>query len=250
MTDARSAPALAVVGATGAVGSVLLQILSQRADVWGTIRLIASPRSAGRRLAVRGEETEVLALTEDAFDGFGPGDVAVFLTPEDISARWAPVVTARGTAVVDRSEAFRLDPEVPLVVPEINPRAVRVRPRGIVAGPGPATLSMIAAVAALHAAYGLEELTLATYQAASGAGRAAPRRCAASSPWSPAPIWAGTPATYGGPWAPTPAPSRRRWPSTWSRGPAVRPRTAGPRRNCSCVPRRARCWAWSRCRWP
>ncbi|MGG8408327.1 aspartate-semialdehyde dehydrogenase [Streptomyces sp. 12297] len=172
MTDARSAPALAVVGATGAVGSVLLQILSQRADVWGTIRLIASPRSAGRRLAVRGEETEVLALTEDAFDGFGPGDVAVFLTPEDVSARWAPVVTARGTAVVDRSEAFRLDPEVPLVVPEINPRAVRVRPRGIVAGPGPATLSMIAAVAALHAAYGLEELTLATYQAASGAGRA------------------------------------------------------------------------------
>lgn len=91
MTAPRSSgPALAVVGATGAVGSVLLQILSQRADVWGDIRLIASPRSAGRVLAVRGEETEVLALTEDAFDGFGVGDVVLFLTPAEVSARWAP----------------------------------------------------------------------------------------------------------------------------------------------------------------
>lgn len=91
MTGARSsAPALAVVGATGAVGTVLLQMLSLRTDVWGEIRLIASARSAGRMLAVRAEETEVFALTEDAFDGFGVGDVALFLTPADISARWAP----------------------------------------------------------------------------------------------------------------------------------------------------------------
>lgn len=173
MTGARSsAPALAVVGATGAVGTVLLQMLSQRADVWGDIRLIASARSAGRRLAVRAEETEVIALTEDAFDGLGPGDVALFLTPAEVSARWAPVVTARGTVVVDRSAAFREDPEVPLVVPEVNAHAVRIRPRGIVATPDCVTAGMIAAVGALHAEYGLTELSVSSYQAASAAGRA------------------------------------------------------------------------------
>lgn len=173
MTATRSSgPALAVVGATGAVGSILLQILSQRADVWGDIRLIASPRSAGRVLAVRGEETEVLALTEDAFEGFGAGDVALFLTPAEVSAYWAPVVTARGAVVVDQSAAFREDPEVPLVVPEVNAAAVRIRPRGIVAGPDCVTAAMIAALGGLHAEYGLAELAVSSYQAASAAGRA------------------------------------------------------------------------------
>ncbi|MFC9294306.1 aspartate-semialdehyde dehydrogenase [Streptomyces sp. NPDC057011] len=170
--DRSSGPALAVVGATGAVGTVLLQILSQRADVWGEIRLIASARSAGRMLAVRAEETEVLALTEDAFDGLGAGDVALFLTPAEISARWAPVVTARGVVVVDQSAAFREDPEVPLVVPEINGHAVRIRPRGIVAAPDTVTAAMIASLGALHAEYCLSELAVSTYQAASAAGRA------------------------------------------------------------------------------
>ncbi|MFF8263506.1 aspartate-semialdehyde dehydrogenase [Streptomyces virginiae] len=174
MTAPRStpAPALAVVGATGAVGSVLLRMLSQRADVWGDIRLIASVRSAGRLLSVRGQECEVLALTEDAFDGLGPGDVAVFLTPAEVSARWAPVVTARGAVVVDQSAAFRDDPEVPLVVPEINAHAARIRPRGIVAAPDTVTAAMIASLGALHAEYGLTELAVSTYQAASAAGRA------------------------------------------------------------------------------
>lgn len=174
MTETRStpAPALAVVGATGAVGSVLLRMLSQRADVWGDIRLIASSRSAGRRLVVRAEESEVLALTEDAFDGLGEGDVALFLTPAEVSARWAPAVTARGVAVVDQSAAFREDPEVPLVVPEVNGHAVRTRPRGIVAGPDCVTAAMIVAVGALHAEYALTELAVSTYQAASAAGRA------------------------------------------------------------------------------
>ncbi|MFF2194782.1 aspartate-semialdehyde dehydrogenase [Streptomyces sp. NPDC058157] len=174
MSPHRSAPApaLAVVGATGAVGSILLQILSQRADVWGGIRLIASPRSAGRVLAVRGEETEVLALTEDAFEGLGEGDVVLFLTPAEVSARWAPVATARGAVVVDQSPAFREDPEVPLVVPEVNAPAVRNRPRGIVAGPDCVTAAMIAALGALHAEYGLAELAVSSYQAASRSGRA------------------------------------------------------------------------------
>ncbi|MEW2412558.1 aspartate-semialdehyde dehydrogenase [Streptomyces sp. NPDC046866] len=174
MTPARStpAPALAVVGATGAVGSLLLRNLSRRADVWGDIRLIASARSAGRMLAVRAEETEVLALSEDAFDGLGAGDVVLFLTPAEVSARWAPVATARGAVVVDQSAAFREDPEVPLVVPEVNAPAVRNRPRGIVASPDCVTAAMSAALGALHTEYGLADLTVSSYQAASAAGRA------------------------------------------------------------------------------
>ncbi|GDY75187.1 hypothetical protein SAV31267_046720 [Streptomyces avermitilis] len=111
-------PTLAVVGATGAVGTVMLQILSQHADIWGEIRLIASPRSAGRKLAVRGEEVEVMALTEAAFDGV---DVAMFDVPDEVAAQWAPIAAAKGTVVVDNSGAFRMDPDVPLVVPEVNP---------------------------------------------------------------------------------------------------------------------------------
>ncbi|GAB2736297.1 aspartate-semialdehyde dehydrogenase [Streptomyces bullii] len=162
-------PALAVVGATGAVGAVMLQILSQRADIWGEIRLIASPRSAGRRLAVRGEEVEVVALTEEAFDGI---DVALFDVPDEVAERWAPVAAAKGVVVVDNSGAFRMDPDVPLVVPEVNPHAVRMRRRGIVANPSCTTLSMIVALGSLHAEFGLRELVVSAYLAASGAGRA------------------------------------------------------------------------------
>ncbi|MBL3669771.1 aspartate-semialdehyde dehydrogenase [Streptomyces sp. M2CJ-2] len=160
-------PALAVVGATGAVGTVMLQILSQRADIWGEIRLIASPRSVGRKLAVRGEQVEVVALTEEAFDGI---DVALFDVPDEVAERWAPVAVARGAVVVDNSGAFRMDPQVPLVVPEVNSHAVRTRPRGIVANPNCTTLSMIVAVGALHAEFGLRELVVSSYQAVSGAG--------------------------------------------------------------------------------
>ncbi|MEU9982658.1 aspartate-semialdehyde dehydrogenase [Streptomyces sp. NPDC050856] len=161
-------PTLAVVGATGAVGAVMLQILSQHADVWGDIRLVSSPRSAGRKLAVRGEETEVLPLDEAALEGV---DVALFLVPEQVAAQWAPVVAVKGAVVVDASPAFRMDPDVPLVVPEINPHAVRVRPRGIVASPGCTTLALIVAVGALHAEFGVDELVVSAYQAASAAGQ-------------------------------------------------------------------------------
>ncbi len=162
-------PTLAVVGATGAVGAVMLQILSQHADVWGEIRLLASPRSAGRKLVVRGEETEVLALSEEALKGV---DVAMFDVPDEVAAQWAPVAAAQGAVVVDNSAAFRLDPDVPLVVPEVNPHAVRTRPRSIVASPNCTTLSMIVAVGALHAEFGLAGLVVSSYQAVSGAGRA------------------------------------------------------------------------------
>ena len=161
-------PALAVVGATGAVGTVMLDLLSSRADIWGEIRLVASPRSALPRLKVRGRETEVMALSEDAFDGI---DVAMFDVPDEISAQRAPVAARRGVVAVDNSGAFRMDPQVPLVVPEINPEQLANRPKGIVANANCTTLSMIVAVGALHRAFGLEEMIVSSYQAASGAGR-------------------------------------------------------------------------------
>jgi aspartate-semialdehyde dehydrogenase len=158
-----------VVGATGAVGTVMLDLLSSREDIWGEIRLIASPRSAGRQLLVRGRDTEVVALSQDAFDGI---DVAMFDVPDEVSAVWAPVAAARGAVAVDNSGTFRMDPAVPLVVPEINPEQLANRPKGIIANPNCTTLSMIVAVGALHRAFGLEELVVASYQAASGAGQA------------------------------------------------------------------------------
>ncbi len=162
-------PTLAVVGATGAVGTVMRDLLSTRKDVWDEIRLVASPRSAGRRLPVRGADAEVVALSVDVFDGV---DVAMFDVPDEVSAQWAPVAAERGVVVVDNSGAFRMDPEVPLVVPEVNARAARTRPKGIIANPNCTTLSMIVVVGSLHAELGLMELVVASYQAASGAGQA------------------------------------------------------------------------------
>ncbi len=161
-------PTLAVVGATGAVGTVMLGILSSREDVWGEIRLIASARSAGRKLVVRGEEVEVIALSEEAFEGV---DVAMFDVPDEVSAQWAPIAAAKGAVAVDNSGAFRMDPDVPLVVPEVNAHAARIRPRGIISNPNCTTLSMIVALGALHAEFGLTELVVSSYQAASGAGQ-------------------------------------------------------------------------------
>ena len=164
-----SKPSLAVVGATGAVGTVMLGILSERPDVWGEIRLIASARSAGKKLMCRGEELTVVALTPESFDGI---DVAMFDVPDEISAAWAPIAASRGAVVVDNSGAFRMDVDVPLVVPEVNPQDVKNRPRGIISNPNCTTLSMIVALGALHRDYELKELVVSSYQAASGAGQA------------------------------------------------------------------------------
>jgi aspartate-semialdehyde dehydrogenase len=147
----------------------MLDILSTRPDIWGEIRLVASPRSAGKVLQVRGDDVVVQALAPEVFDGV---DVAMFDVPDEVSAEWAPVAASRGAVAVDNSGAFRMDPEVPLVVPEVNAEAARVRPKGIISNPNCTTLSMIVAMGALHRRYGLEELVVASYQAASGAGQA------------------------------------------------------------------------------
>lgn len=162
-------PSLAVVGATGAVGTVMLDILSTRPNVWGEIRLIASARSAGKKLICRGEELTVLALSPEAFDGI---DVAMFDVPDEVSAEWAPIAVAHGAVVVDNSGEFRMDVDVPLVVPEVNPSEVQKRPRGIISNPNCTTLSMIVALGVLHHEFELKELVVSSYQAASGAGQA------------------------------------------------------------------------------
>jgi aspartate-semialdehyde dehydrogenase len=161
-------PSLAVVGATGAVGTVMLDILSNHKDVYGEIRLIASAKSAGKKLICRGQELTVVALTPEAFEGI---DIAMFDVPDEVSLEWAPIAASKGCVVVDNSGAFRMDDQVPLVVPEVNPEQVKNRPKGIISNPNCTTLSMIVAMGALHKEYVLKELVVASYQAASGAGQ-------------------------------------------------------------------------------
>jgi aspartate-semialdehyde dehydrogenase len=161
-------PSLAVVGATGAVGTVMLDILSKRKDVYGEIRLIASARSAGKKLFCRGEELTVVTLSPEAFEGI---DIAMFDVPDEVSLEWAPIAASKGCVVVDNSGAFRMDDQVPLVVPEVNPEQIKNRPKGIISNPNCTTLSMIVAMGALHKQYVLKELVVASYQAASGAGQ-------------------------------------------------------------------------------
>jgi aspartate-semialdehyde dehydrogenase len=165
------APVLALVGATGAVGGVMIDIMNNRPEVpWGEIRLIASARSAGKKMTVRGQELTVQAISAEAFDGV---DIAMFDVPDEISAEWAPIAVSRGAIAVDNSGAFRMDPNVPLVVPEVNVDKIHDRPRGIISNPNCTTLSMMAAVGALHRKFDLRELVVASYQAASGGGQAA-----------------------------------------------------------------------------
>jgi len=161
-------PSLAVVGATGAVGTVMLDILSKRENVYGEIRLIASAKSAGKKLLCRGKELTVVALSSEAFEGI---DIAMFDVPDEVSKEWAPIAASKGAVVVDNSGAFRMDKDVPLVVPEVNPQEIKNRPKGIISNPNCTTLSMIVAIGALHKVYGLKELVVASYQAASGAGQ-------------------------------------------------------------------------------
>jgi len=162
-------PSLALVGATGAVGTVMIAIINARENIWGEIRLIASKRSAGKKITVHGQELTVVELTPEAFDGI---DIAMFDVPDEISEVWAPIAAERGAVAVDNSAAFRMNDQVPLVVPEVNPEQAKNRPLGIIANPNCTTLTMMAALGALHRKWTLTELVVASYQAVSGAGTA------------------------------------------------------------------------------
>jgi hypothetical protein len=221
-------PTLAVVGATGAVGGVMRGLLSTRQDVWGEIRLIASPRSAGRKLTVRGSEVEVLALSEEVFEGVS---VAMFDVPDEVAAAWAPIAVAKGAVVVDNSGAFRMDPDVPLVVPEVNAGETRNRPKGIIANPNCTTLAMIVAVGALHRAFELESLGVAS----------ASTRCTTRLPrWRVIVTWVPGQETSGGSSATTSGRSPHRWRSTSCRGRGRCGRTVGPARSSRYATSRAR----------
>ena len=158
---------LVVVGATGAVGTQMLRILAERDIDASQIVAVASARSAGRRLDFKDTQLEVVALAESVFE---EGDLALFDVPDEISAEWAPIAAGRGAIAIDNSAAFRMDADVPLVVPEINPNETTNAPRNIIASPNCTTLAMVVPLAALHRVVPVERLIVASYQAASGAG--------------------------------------------------------------------------------
>ncbi|MFM8926816.1 MAG: aspartate-semialdehyde dehydrogenase [Rhodoluna sp.] len=165
--DKLAKPNLALVGATGAVGTVMIEIINSRENIWGEIRLIASKRSAGKKITVHGQELTVVELTEEAFVGI---DIAMFDVPDEVSLIWAPIAAKYGAVAVDNSGAFRMDLDVPLVVPEVNPEKAKDRPRGIISNPNCTTMTMMAALGALHRGWNLRELVVSSYQAVSGAG--------------------------------------------------------------------------------
>ena len=165
----RSAPVVAVVGATGAVGVELLRCLEQRGFPLSELRLLASVRSAGKTMKFRGQELAVRELSEDSFRGV---DLALFSAGAATSKRFAPVAVRAGATVIDNSSAFRMDPAVPLVVPEINPGAMRGH-QGIIANPNCSAIIAITPLWPIHRSNRIARLVLATYQAASGAGAAA-----------------------------------------------------------------------------
>lgn len=170
MTPASSRrPVLAVVGATGAVGRVVLDVLPTRPDYWGGLRLAAADEDVGTVLKVGRSSYAVESLTEDFFDAI---DIALFDLPPPVSRPWVEAAVARGVTVIDNSTAFRDDPDVPLVVPEVNPRAITPRSRGIIAMPGATAMTVIDVLATLNSCWRLEEVVLTTFQAASGLGRA------------------------------------------------------------------------------
>jgi len=160
---------IAIVGATGAVGKELLRILEERRFAVAELRLLASPRSAGRRLDFAGEELPVEAVSETALDGV---DLALFSAGSGTARRWAPRAVRAGAVVIDNSSAFRLDPAVPLVVPEINPDAIGSH-SGIIANPNCAAIVALMALWPIYRRNRVRRVILATYQSASGAGAAA-----------------------------------------------------------------------------
>ena len=164
-----NARTVAIVGATGAVGQDLLLVLAARRFPLRSLKLLASPRSAGARLPFQGETLPVEALAPGAFRGV---DVAIFSAGAAVSREHGPRAVADGAVVVDNSSAFRLDPAVPLVVPEVNVDALRAH-RGLIANPNFSTILLVLALAPLHAAAGLRAAVVSTYQAASGAGQRA-----------------------------------------------------------------------------
>ena len=163
---------LAVVGATGQVGRVMRDILTERNFPADKVRFFASPRSAGTVLEFRGEDITVEDLTQVTEESVKDVDIALFSAGGSTSREWAPVFAAAGATVVDNSSAWRKDPDVPLIVTEVNPEAARELPKGIIANPNCTTMAAMPVLKPLHDAFGLTTLRVASYQAVSGSGLA------------------------------------------------------------------------------
>ena len=157
---------IAVVGATGAVGRLIRQLLEERDFPYRKITFLASARSAGSRLRFKGEEHVVQELRPDAFADIG---LAIGSTPDDVAAQFVPWAKERGCVVVDESGYWRMDPKVPLVVPEVNPQAIREH-EGVISSPNCSTTQMVVAMKPLHDAGRIRRVVVSTYQATSGAG--------------------------------------------------------------------------------
>ena len=162
---------IAVAGATGAVGNQMISCLEERNFPVKSIKFLASSRSVGRKLKYKGHDIAVEELTEASFKGI---DIALFSAGGGPSAKFAPFAASDGCVVVDNSSTWRMDPEVPLVVPEVNPHAVaQFRNKGIIANPNCSTIQMVVPLYPLHQEYGIKRIVVSTYQAVSGTGKKA-----------------------------------------------------------------------------
>lgn len=160
---------VAIVGATGAVGTQMIKMLEDSSLPLGTVKFLASKRSAGKQLSFKGETQTIEELVPDSFEKI---DLALFSAGGGISAKFAPEAVKRGAVVVDNTSHFRMDPEVPLVVPEVNPEALKEH-NGIIANPNCSTIQMMVALEPIRQAFGLKRVIVSTYQAVSGAGNQA-----------------------------------------------------------------------------
>lgn len=158
---------LAVVGATGAVGEKMRELLIERSFPIKSIKFLASPRSAGKPIVFKDRTYEVEPLRPEAFQGV---NVVLSSTPANVSREWSPIAAKAGAIVVDNSSAWRMDPDVPLVVPEVNPHAINRIPKGIIANPNCSTIQMVVALKPLHDLARIKRIVVCTYQASSGKG--------------------------------------------------------------------------------
>jgi len=160
---------VAVAGATGAVGNEMIQILEEQEFPVASLKLLASSRSVGKTLDFRGESLHVEELREDSFEGV---DIALFSAGAAASRQFAPAAAESGCVVIDNSSGWRMDPEVPLVVPEVNPHAIAdYRNKGIIANPNCSTIQMVVVLKPIYDAAGIERVVVSTYQAVSGTGK-------------------------------------------------------------------------------
>ena len=160
-------PSVAVVGATGAVGEIMRQVLDEHSFPFRAIKFLASERSAGKTITFKGKTYPVEPIRPEAFAGV---DIVLSSTPASVSREYSPIAARAGAIVIDNSSAWRMDPDVPLVVPEVNADALRRIPKGIVANPNCSTIQMVVALKPLHDLARIKRVVVSTYQASSGKG--------------------------------------------------------------------------------